>query len=232
MSNKVLIITGFGAFANVTDNPTQQIVHELETTLPSITITHSSNGVSETIDIVYYLLEVSVDYCESFLTQIQLQHTGKELYFIHLGVDCNGETIKLEQYAYNNKTFRVPDYRGYQPQEENIELGFSFNEPLPTTWNIPRILQTIQEKIQKENTVNNYLLKPSYVTISNDPGRYLCNYIYYRSLCQHPTLKPPSASSTSERFSIFVHVPEFVIIPKEAQINMIKLIIETLLTEI
>ena len=223
MTENILVITGFGAFANVTDNPTQQIVKELQDSLPSIT-TEKTGGTKETIQIIYHILEVSVDYCESFISKLKAEHIGKELYFIHLGVDCNGETIKLEQFAYNNKTFRVPDYRGYQPQNEVIENENTFDLPLETSWNVNEILQSIHNKIIENNTVSNYFLKPSFLTISNDPGRYLCNYIYYRSLCQH--------LQHHHQYSLFVHVPEFSIISKEQQVNLVKLIVETLLLNV
>ena len=73
MPPKLLIVTGFGAFANVTDNPTQQIVREFETSFPSITITNEQTGVTETIEIAYYILEVSVGFCESYISTLAFE---------------------------------------------------------------------------------------------------------------------------------------------------------------
>lgn len=231
MAQKLLIITGFGAFANVTDNPTQQIIRELQVSLPAITVTNETTGNSLSFEIVYYTLEVSVEFCESFITEIKSAYTDKELYFIHLGVDCNGQHIKLEQCAYNNKTFRVPDFRGYQPEQEAIESATEFNQPKQTSWDVTSVLATIHAKIANNHTANNYLLKPSFINISQDPGRYLCNYIYFRSLTLHEETRLAS-STPFTRFSIFVHVPEFYTIEKDLQINIIKLIVETLLSKV
>ncbi|KAF4038873.1 putative pyroglutamyl peptidase I-like protein [Phytophthora infestans] len=44
------------------------------------------------------------------------------------------------------------------------------------------------------------------VDISTDPGRYICNYVYYRSLVW---VKRQEAKGHPKHLALFVHVPEF-----------------------
>ena len=46
--------------------------------------------------------------------------SSKRFIFIHFGVDAKGKQIKLEQCAYNNMSFRIPDVEDYMPQNECI----------------------------------------------------------------------------------------------------------------
>jgi pyrrolidone-carboxylate peptidase len=72
------------------------------------------------------------------------------------------------------------------------------------------------------------------VCISHDPGRYLCNYIYYRTLTllqqrfesvfgiSHDEIQ----NKSSKVISLFVHVPLFTIIPMEQQLVIVEKIIQ------
>lgn len=100
-----------------------------------------------------------------------ISNEKQEIIFIHLGVDANGSGIKLESKCYNNKTFRIPDQSGNKPENECISVIDPLDLPLHSNLDILQIY----EKIVSEN----YDFK---VEISVDPGRYLCNYIYYKSL--------------------------------------------------
>jgi pyrrolidone-carboxylate peptidase len=40
--------------------------------------------------------------------------------------------------------------------------------------------------------------------VSHDPGKFICNYIYYRSLM----------AANPRRFALFVHVPPFAVVAK------------------
>ena len=59
------------------------------------------------------------------------------------------------------------------------------------------------------------------VAVSNDAGRFVCNYVYYHSL-HH------SAANGTQ--CIFVHVPPFDKIDCEQQLEFIATLLETLAT--
>jgi len=61
--------------------------------------------------------------------------------------------------------------------------------------------------------------KPYEVVISTDPGRFICNWIYYQSL---------HFSQLNETKSLFIHVPDFSVIPFETQLAFIKELLATI----
>jgi pyroglutamyl-peptidase len=203
--SQVLIITGFGPFAGVEKNPTQEIVEELKNDWHSITVDNGS-----IVSISYFIVEVSVDGCESLLTEISQRFPGSEITFVHLGVDARSTHIKLEEFAYNNMSFRVPDQRNYQPEGKPIYAALAFDLSLQTCWNIPALIRnaTFQESDSAALEVEKHEINPS-----TDPGRFLCNYIYFRSMLFR--------SCASAR-SIFIHVPLFEHIAKPQQVQIIK----------
>ncbi|RLN89429.1 hypothetical protein BBJ28_00001223 [Nothophytophthora sp. Chile5] len=92
---------------------------------------------------------------------------GRPCIFLHFGLSAMARTFKLEHVGYNVADFRIPDERGYVAKEETIHEG----EPDEITTTLP--LNEMLETLQKVNPK---------VLISEDPGRYICNYVYYRSL--------------------------------------------------
>ena len=119
-------------------------------------------------------------------------------------MDSKGSSIKLEQMAYNNMTFRIPDEKGYQPNSKPIESDGSvpFDSSLCSDISLPDVIK---------NCCN----AASIVTLSQDPGRFLCNYIYYRSLSY-------SAAISKSKNAVFIHIPPFEAIPMATQYPVIK----------
>ena len=106
--------------------------------------------------------------------------------------------------AYNNMTFRSPDQSGYQPQQAPITNTLNFDECCTTEINIELLCNDLQQ--QHYN-----------VTISTDPGRYLCNYVYFSSMME---LQPKTC--------VFVHVPRVELLPLPDQIRLITCLIKQL----
>ena len=99
---------------------------------------------------------------------------------VSFGLASNRKRISIEQYAFNECNVFIPDNSGYVPEHVKIDE----NKPtfLESKINIEDLVKSI--------TTQNY---SSYV--SHDPGRYLCNYIYFRTL------------SVLNGNAIFVHFP-------------------------
>lgn len=211
---KVLIITGFGPFAGVDRNPTQEIVEELRDSFLSVGT--SEHGV--TIPVVYHVLEVSVEGCESALSSIASEYPDAEITFLHLGVDARAEHIKFEQVGYNNMTFRVPDAREHQPQNKAIHPAFSFDLGLQCCWDVPKLIH----ELPLVGTVDRDSLRTK-LQPSTNPGRFLCNYIYFRSLLFR--------NSTANSRSLFVHVPPFSEISKVEQVAVVKALAHALVLQ-
>lgn len=222
---KKVIVTGFGSFSGVENNPTTLLISELE-----LINAYKDEKYS------FQVLEVSVESCDHYLQQLltKLDEELKTLSLeeiidvccIHLGVDSNATKIKLEQCAYNNMNFRVPDQREFQPSMTPIL------SPLPVdhcfrTYELEPVLSELRERNPVAGDT---------VTLSTDPGRYLCNYIYFRTMTlnQQPFQSafgvsyPLLASDRVSFRSVFVHVPPFSVIDKATQLSIVQSIIQIL----
>jgi pyrrolidone-carboxylate peptidase len=130
------LITGFGPFRGVRDNPTSILVRDLipflqEKENQSATVVPLSKITEATV------METSAIYTRTFLGELhrrlegttetaEKKRNGQDTEFeegakplvvvlLHLGVDDGGKCFALEQCGYNNATFRVPDERSYNP---------------------------------------------------------------------------------------------------------------------
>lgn len=200
-----IIITGFGIFAGVSRNPTEDIINSLRVwTLPEC-------------DISYTVLVCSVELLNEFMTNTEKEVCGRflsdDVLLVHLGVDGCGESFKLESNAYNNMTFRVPDQRGFSPDFACILPSKEFDSSLSSSMDMSKLCEGLKSDRWG-------------VEVSSDPGRYLCNYIYYNSLklcCDRRSL-----SNSGTCHSIFIHVPPVDRVSLEDQVAFVKLAVESI----
>jgi len=187
----VLVVTGFGPFGDVTSNPTAMIIHELKQL--------KSQDLCQSFPVqILGVLEVSITGVEKFLESTRyLFSTGAPRCFIHLGVDSGSKGFKLERKSFNNSNFRIPDALGHQPESCKIDNSQELDSPLCCSFDIEAALQTLQGEGFN-------------VSASDDPGRYLCNYVYYRS------------SQVATRCVIFIHCPPFEEISMDNQVLFIR----------
>ena len=200
-----IVITGFGIFAGVSRNPTEDIINSLRVwSLPEC-------------DISCTVLVCSVELLNDFILGIEKDVCGRylldDVLLVHLGVDSCAESFKLETNAYNNMTFRVPDQRGFSPDLACILPSKEFNSTLSSDLDMHKFCDEL--KSDKWG-----------VEVSSDPGRYLCNYIYYNSLqlcCDRGSI-----SNSGMCHSIFIHVPPVDRVPLEDQVAFVKLAVESI----
>lgn len=122
--------------------------------------------------------------------------------YVHLGVSGEASSVCLEECAYNNMTFRIPDEAGFQPQEEKIFSHCEFEEAL---WSeLP--LAAISKVVSPTHSASG----AQAVVTSSDPGRFLCNYIYYHSLHHCARLGHP-------KHCVFIHVPPVEVLSLDRQ---------------
>jgi pyroglutamyl-peptidase len=189
-----LILTGFGPFGDVTDNPTSILIQELRRRI-----------LCEALPVkvkIFSVLEVSTVGVDSFLQSVS--DVRGDRVCIHLGVDSAGQHFKLERSAYNNTSFRIPDATGAQPNACKIVDEFEFDEPLESKFDLDSALTQLQDEGFD-------------VKSSDDPGRYLCNYVFYKSQYCAP-----------ESPVVFIHVPPFSVYPMEQQAAFVSRAVEIL----
>jgi len=124
-------------------------------------------------------------------------------------------SFQLEQNAFNEAHFRIPDNDGWKPTHEQITLDKELGHRLLTDLNVKRIRDSL---IQKGFDV----------FISGDAGRFLCNYIYWESLNKLTTAEEVPIAVDCNLHALFVHVPSFDCISKDVQVAFVMELIETI----
>lgn len=104
---------------------------------------------------------------------------------ILLGEAAGSKSIRLETTAWNELDFKIPDIAGRQPAGRAISLGS------------PAILRATLplKKLQARLEANNHE-----VMLSHNPGRYLCNQVFYVALEWIKTHALPCPAG-------FIHLP-------------------------
>ena len=129
------------------------------------------------------ILPVDAVLAPSRLRQAILQIRPSAL--IMLGEAGGSTSIRLETTAWNEKDFRIPDIAGRMPAALPVRAGASASmaSTLP--------LQNIHDRMEKAGHP---------VSFSNDPGRYLCNQLFFTALDFLETNAMPIPAG-------FIHLP-------------------------
>ncbi|KAL7205456.1 hypothetical protein ACSBR2_018404 [Camellia fascicularis] len=204
-------VTGFKKFHGVSENPTETIVSNLKDymkkkgfpkglILGSCSILDTA-GQGALVPL-YQTLQSAVSTKDS-----ESSNSGGVIW-LHFGVNSGATRFAIEKQAVNEATFRCPDEMGWKPQ--NVPI-------IPADGGISRTRETTLpvEEITKT------LAKMGYeVMTSEDAGRFVCNYVYYHSLrfAEQNGIK-----------SLFVHVPLFLSIDEETQMQFAASLLEAAL---
>ena len=125
--------------------------------------------------------------------------------------------FQLEENAFNEANFRIPDVNGWKPNHEPINTDKVLAHRLSTDLNVRRIKDSLFQKGYD-------------VCVSSDAGRFLCNYIYWTSLNKlaEEMLRCDTGSNNYHMHALFVHVPDFECISKEIQVSFTLDLLESL----
>ncbi|KAH7510707.1 uncharacterized protein LOC107428699 [Ziziphus jujuba] len=202
----VIHVTGFKKFQGVPENPTETIVCNLKdfvekrglpagVTLGSCTLLETAgDGALSTL---YKTLE----------SGIPSSNANEQVVWLHFGVNSGAVKFAIEKQALNEATFRCPDELGWQPQHLPIvpeDGGTSHTRK--TSCSIEAILKFLKNKDYD-------------VTISDDAGRFVCNYVYYHSL---------RFAEQKGHKSLFVHVPLFSRVDEATQMKFAASLLEAI----
>ncbi|XP_054794416.1 uncharacterized protein LOC129306341 [Prosopis cineraria] len=203
-------VTGFKKFHGVSENPTESIVNNLteymkKKGLPKGLVIGSCS-ILETagqgaLVTLYQTLQSSISPKDSESSN------SRKIIWLHFGVNSGATRFAIEHQAVNEATFRCPDEMGWKPQKVPI---------VPSDGGIMRTRETSLpvEEITKELTKKGYD-----VMTSDDAGRFVCNYVYYHSL---------RFAEQSGIKSLFVHVPLFLTIDEDTQMQFVASLLEAL----
>ncbi|CAN0923978.1 Pyrrolidone-carboxylate peptidase [Linum grandiflorum] len=205
----VIHVTGFKKFQGVVHNPTETIVNNLKdyvekkrgglpagVTLGSCTILETAGEGARTM--LYQTLESSTTNAAA---------KNEQVVWVHLGVNSGAVRFAIERQAVNEATFRCPDELGWQPNNHPIipEDGGP-TSAIETCCSVDEMLRFLKKKGFD-------------VMISDDAGRFVCNYVYYHSL---------RFAKQKGHKSLFVHVPLFTRVDEETQMQFVASVLEAI----
>ncbi|KAJ9186034.1 hypothetical protein P3X46_005592 [Hevea brasiliensis] len=203
-------VTGFKKFHGVSENPTETIVSNLneymkKKGLPKGLILGSCS-VLETagqgaVIPLYQTFQSAIN------TKDSESSTSGRIIWLHFGVNSGAARFAIEHQAVNEATFRCPDEMGWKPQKVPIILSDGG-------------ISRVRETTLPVDDITKALVKKGYdVTTSDDAGRFVCNYVYYHSL---------RFAEQNGIQSLFVHVPLFLTINEETQMQFAASLLEVL----
>ena len=164
-----ILITGFSSFPGVPINPCEEVLQWIETTYART-------------DIVICLLPVSFSRSAQILADYIREVSPAAV--IELGVSSRTADVRLESTGYNARTANIPDVDGIHCITQVIDKTVPYDFGKRTSWPLDELSKHLQENSKID------------VVISVDPGRYVCNSLYWETLHRFPKIP-----------SIFVHIP-------------------------
>lgn len=154
MSNDILL-TGFGPFPGVDENPTQTICETLSGQLLG-----SNRVFGRVLDVSY----------ERAGTQLsQAMDLSKPALLVMLGVASTSCDIRIETQAVNRRQADQPDVDGRGQQPGRVS---ELHEEGKVLWT----------SVDAESLAEDLCLAGFSARVSNDAGRYVCNATYFRAL--------------------------------------------------
>ncbi|PIN09768.1 putative pyroglutamyl peptidase [Handroanthus impetiginosus] len=197
-------VTGFKKFQGVDENPTEIIVNKLRNYV-------ESKGLPAGVTLgVCAVLETAGDGALPQLYKVLESGIGsndEKIVWLHLGVNGGASMFAIEHQAVNEATFCCPDELGWQPLQ------------LPIIPDDGGISQRRKTSCSVEAIVEFLKRKGFDATISNDAGRFVCNFVYYHSLL---------FADQKGHKSLFVHIPPFSRIDEETQMKFIVALLEAI----
>ena len=160
-----ILITGFGPFHGVQSNPTEAISKEINGSIVGSQVVHG------------HVLPVAVSRA---FTESRTACRPDTDAIISLGVSTKIDAIHIETTAYNQFASKIGDIEGQGKGNWIIDPAG------------PKVRHTKLPASRIAEMVNHQGIR---CQCSTDPGRYVCNWLYYLTLGERPP-------------AIFVHVPQ------------------------
>ena len=203
-------LTGFGEFAGVKNNPTEQLINSFDTYLKlnplpaplaiqSMTVLETS-GVGSREALMKLRAEAEAQTPKqladsSSASPSSFPSPSCHRVWLHFGVHAGSSCFALESTAYNCADFRIADQRGWAPRNEAIHATCDAKD-LRTDLDLTGVSSALASAGWK-------------VCVSTDPGRFVCNWIFFNSL--------HAVQGQCSEHSVFIHVPSHDVYSLEEQ---------------
>jgi pyroglutamyl-peptidase len=188
------IVTGFGPFLDIKENPTSILADACMRHLPSLELRILHSRV---VPVGFTAVEANIDEIYSLINARRAEDPRENIIVLHLGLHSGTQNYELECQAVNECDIGS-DVAG--------ECKFGPVDDLRGSG------EAVCCRLDVEGIASRLRESGFPVVCSSYAGLYLCNYIYYKSL-----VKAESAGVTV----LFVHMPDFATIPEAEQLNFI-----------
>ncbi|KAL4857493.1 Glycosyltransferase family protein 64 protein C5 [Chlorella vulgaris] len=210
------VVTGFGEFCGVDKNPTEALIKLLRDHLSGdedVQKTGSDFVGAVIFGSPYRVISTEVLECAGQSVGEWAEHLyggiqpETPLVVLHMGVDGTATHFKLEQQAVNEAAFRVPDQKGWQPRQQRIDdhPGLTLSSRLATSLDVAALAADLTERRHDAR-------------VSQDAGRYVCNFTYYLSLLHTQKLRQRHGRPLH---TLFLHVPPAEVVPLPRQLHLL-----------
>eukprot|EP00092_Neocalanus_flemingeri_P025619 GFUD01027775.1.p1 GENE.GFUD01027775.1~~GFUD01027775.1.p1 ORF type:complete len:198 (-),score=34.57 GFUD01027775.1:132-725(-) len=194
----VIIVTGFGLFRDYKVNASWEAVKGL----PDLWTDKDNNLIVEEIPVEYDFIQ----------TQVPEKWESKNPQFVvHVGVSSLAKKVTLEVQAHNDG-YDKQDVQDRCPQE---------NCCVPCGLEVEKTCLDLDKLCNNVNSISEQMALGFEACLSEDAGRYLCDFTYYKSLHK------------MKGKSLFIHVPPLDQPYTTLQLSQsIKIIIENIILQI
>mmetsp|Transcript_5694 Transcript_5694/g.8859 ORF Transcript_5694/g.8859 Transcript_5694/m.8859 type:complete len:379 (+) Transcript_5694:425-1561(+) len=155
-----VVLTGFGKFGDVADNPS----------------THLACALGSDVHVIASkVLQVSIQGVQEGILELENEVKAAgvdpdEVVWVHVGVYAKMTQIRIECRGFNEATFGLPDERGNTPNKEKV-----VEEDVQERWTT----------IDGDRLASDLAKEGHPFVATADPGRFICNYTLYHSLHKH-----------------------------------------------
>ncbi|KAK8889337.1 Pyroglutamyl-peptidase 1 [Tritrichomonas musculus] len=142
-----LIVTGFGPFGSVIDNPSRIIAKEVVEDL-----------VRQGYDAEFLDWRVSINDVNQYYENLQ----KGDYFMLHLGLYQGITKIHMEAQAINNADFSIPDADGAQPRNEQIDSNYPLDYEFVNSLPIDEWVKTLSQYFDKSLSAGTFVCNYTY----------------------------------------------------------------------
>lgn len=172
-SKCTVLVTGFGPFDMHAVNASWKAVKELRELW-------TDSKEFPDVELITEEIPVSYNYVSTYVPQLWKKHNP--VIVLHVGVSHKAECLTIEHHACSSG-YQRSDINNKCPDETDIECNV-----IETGVDIDGLCSNMNKNCDRSGCK---------ACISQDAGRYLCEYTFYQSLAVEPSK------------TLFIHVPDF-----------------------
>ncbi|KAA0176691.1 hypothetical protein FNF27_01972 [Cafeteria roenbergensis] len=142
--------------------------------------------------------------------------TDRPSVFLHFGVADGSSCARLERTAYNLAHFRVPDESGEAPKCEKVLPEFDLGHACKAELDCAAVVDRVDDPARR-------------LTLSDDPGRFVCNFLAFSSMKRTAAWNAPGTAP--KRLAVFCHIPALRVLGEDAGLQLALDLLDALAAE-